>query len=59
MAGVGIAFNNDPHGQNRLDAAETAFADDGFCRQQRTQTTAFLRIWRLPEAVAFKNWISS
>ena len=60
MAGVGIAFNNDPHGQNPLDAAETAFADDEFCRQQRTQANAFRRIWSWPEAAAaFEPWISS
>ena len=68
MAAVGIAFVNDSHGQNPLDVAETAFADymigvfanDEFCRQQRTQPTAFLRIWIWPEAAAaFKYWISS
>ena len=51
-----------------LDIAEAAFADDmiglfandKFCRQQRTQPTAFLRIWIWPEAAAaFKYWISS
>ena len=60
MAGVGIAFNNDSHGQIPLDVTEAVFANDEFCRQQRNQTTAFLRIWSCSEAAAtFKHWISS
>ena len=68
IAGVGIAFDDDSHGQSPLGFAETAFADDmialfvndEFCRQQRTQVIAFLRVWSWPEAAAaFEPWISS
>ena len=68
MAGDGIAFNNDSHGQILLDVTEAGFArdiialfaNDEFCRQQRAQPTAFLRIWSWPAATAtFKHWISS